>query len=186
MVSYDVCSLFTNVPLKETIDIILNKLFPSEDSVFNGFNLISFKKMLELSVMDTHFIFNNAVFKQIDGMAMGSPLGPTFANIFMCHLEELFLDQCPLNFKPIFYKRYVDDTFVLFREKHHATLFLEFINSFHANISFTKEEESDNQLSFLDVNIFRENGGFLTGVFRKKTFTYWSWLKFFQSLSIFF
>ena len=57
-------------------------------------------------------------------MAMGSPLGPTFANIFMCFLESLILDQCPESFKPIFYKRYVDDTFVLFKEESHATMFL--------------------------------------------------------------
>ena len=171
MVSFDVCSLFTNVPLLETIDIILNKLFPNQDSIFNGFNAISFRKLLELAVMDNNFIFNQKVFKQIDGMAMGSPLGPTFANIFMCHLEEMYLEQCPLAFRPIFYRRYVDDTFMLFKEKHHATLFLDFVNSFHSNIKFTKEEESDNKLSFLDILVTRENGQLSTGIFRKKTFT---------------
>ena len=171
MVSYDVCSLFTNVPLTETIDIILDKLFPTPTSLFNGFDVSSFRKLLELAVVNTHFIFNKKVFKQIDGMAMGSPLGPTFANIFMCHLENLFLDQCPLAFKPVFYKRYVDDTFVLFKEKHHANLFLNFLNSFHQNIQFTMEQESNNQLSFLDILISRTNNQFLTGIFRKKTFT---------------
>ena len=102
MVSFDVQSLFTNVPLSETIDIILNKLFPTENTLFNGFNVHSFRKLLELAVIDTHFIFNDVVYKQIDGMAMGSPLGPTFANIFMCHLEELFLNECPVSFKPHF------------------------------------------------------------------------------------
>ena len=114
MVSFDVSSLFTNVPLQETIDIILNKLFTSQDSVVNGFNKVNFRKLLELAVMNTNFIFNGKLYKQVDGMAMGSPLGPTFANIFMCHLEEQFLSQCPDHFKPMFYRRYVDDTFVLF------------------------------------------------------------------------
>ena len=171
MVSYDVCSLFTNVPLSETIEIILNKLFPTPSSLFNGFNLGAFRRLLELAVMDTHFLFNKKVFKQIDGMAMGSPLGPTFANIFMCHLEDIILDQCPVTFKPVFYKRYVDDTFLLFKEKHHATLFLNFLNSFHQNIKFTMEQESHNQLSFLDIIISRSNNQFLTGIFRKKTFS---------------
>ena len=171
MVSYDVCSLFTNVPLAETIEIISKSLFPNSTSIFNGFNIGSFRKLLELAVIDTHFIFNNKVFKQIDGMAMGSPLGPTFANIFMCHLENIYLSQCPSAFKPVFYKRYVDDTFVLFKEKHHADLFLDFINSYHQNIQFTMEQESNNCLSFLDIMVYRQNNQFLTGIFRKKTFT---------------
>ena len=134
MVSFDVQALFTNVPLSETIDIIINRLFPQDTTLFHSFDKNNFRKFLELAVVDTHFIFDNNVYKQIDGMAMGSPLGPIFANIFMCFLEEKFLDQCPNSFKPIFYKRYVDDTFVLFKEEIHAQLFLDFINDFHHNI----------------------------------------------------
>ena len=48
---------------------------------------------------------------------MGLPLGPTFANIFMCYHEKLWLRECPDHFKPVFYTRYVDDTFVLFRDE---------------------------------------------------------------------
>ena len=84
MVSFDVESLFTNVPLIETINLILDSLFPSDTTVFHGFNKNDFRKVLELAVLDTYFIFNGKVYKQTDGMAMGSPLGPTFSNIFMC------------------------------------------------------------------------------------------------------
>ena len=171
MVSYDVCSLFTNVPLAETIDIIIKELFPNPSCSFQGFNCASFKNLLELAVMDCHFLFNKKVYKQVDGMAMGSPLGPTFANIFMCYLEKKILDQCPSSFKPVFYRRYVDDTFVLFKEKHHAQMFLDFINSFHRNIKFTMDFELDDHLSFLDVSVSRKDNQFFTGVFRKKTFT---------------
>ena len=171
MTSFDVKSLFTNVPLAETIDIILNKLFPSTNTFFHGFNRLNFKKLLELSVIDTHFTFNGKIYKQVDGMAMGSPLGPTFANIFMSFLEESFLSQCPASFKPVFYKRYVDDTFLLFREENHAASFLHFVNTFHPNIKFTMEAESSNQLPFLDILVSRSNGQFMTGIFRKETFT---------------
>ena len=171
MVSFDVQSLFTNVPLSETIDIIINKLFPTQTTLFNGFNACSFRKLLELAVIDTHFIFNGDVYKQIDGMAMGSPLGPTFANIFMCYLEEQFLNDCPVSFKPLFYRRYVDDTFLLFKEDRHSAMFLDFINSIHPNIKFTMETESNNQLSFLDILVSRCDNKFVTGIFRKKTFT---------------
>ena len=86
-------------------------------------------------------------------------------------MEQLFLDQCPSDFKPLFYKRYVDDTFVLFKEPAHAQMFLDFINNFHDNIDFTMDPECDGQLSFLDILVSRENDRFVTGVFRKKTFT---------------
>ena len=104
-------------------------------------------------------------------MAMGSPLGPTFANIFMCHLEKQFLSKCPPEFKPIFYKRYVDDTFLLFKKPDHATTFLNYVNKCHNNVKFTMDSETDNQLPFLDIQITRCSDGFVTGIFRKETFT---------------
>ena len=121
--------------------------------------------------MNTNFIFNGKLYKQVDGMAMGSPLGPTFANIFMCHLEEQFLSQCPDHFKPMFYRRYVDDTFVLFSNMDAAQNFLNFINNYHPNISFTMDVENENKLPFLDINVCRTQDGFSTGIFRKQTFT---------------
>ena len=95
MASLDVESLFTNVPVEETIDIILDKIFTSPDVLFHNFNKNDFRKLLELAVLDTAFIFNGTSYRQIEGMAMGSPLGPTFANIFMCNFEEQLLDSCP-------------------------------------------------------------------------------------------
>ena len=73
MVSFDVTSLFTNIPLVETIDIVLNKLFTEDNQIVNGFNKQAFKNLLELSVLDTNFIFDGKLFQQIDGRAMGSP-----------------------------------------------------------------------------------------------------------------
>ena len=102
---------------------------------------------------------------------MGNPLGPTVANIFMCYLEKIYLEQCPLHFKPVFYRRYVDDIFVLFENKEHVDLFNQFLNSWHTNINFTKETEENNSMPFLDVNTFREDNKFHTSVYRKKTFT---------------
>ena len=63
LVSYDVESLFTNIPTKETIDLILNSLFPNPNSFYSGLNRKDFKTLLELSVNDTHFIFNNQLYK---------------------------------------------------------------------------------------------------------------------------
>ena len=171
MVSLDVTSLFTNVPLQATIQIILDKVFKDNNDVFHNFSKSDFKKFLELAVLDTNFVFDNTVYKQTDGVAMGSPLGPAFANIFMSWLETQILEQCPSSYKPIFYRRYVDDTFALFNTKASAELFLNFANNFHENIKFTMESENENKLPFLDILIERTSSGFITGVYRKPTFT---------------
>ena len=49
--------------------------------------------LLELATLDNHFLFNNEIYKQIDGVAMGSPLGPTLANVFMSHMEKRWLQE---------------------------------------------------------------------------------------------
>ena len=81
------------------------------------------------------FVFNDRFYKQIDGLGMGLPLGPTFANISMCAHEEQWLVDCPVCFKPLLYRRYVDDTFVLFSDLSHANLFLNNTNSKHDRIN---------------------------------------------------
>ena len=171
MASFDVTSLFTNIPLDETIDIALRLLFPNENDSYMNFDKKQFKMILDLAVKDNFFLFNDKLYSQIDGVAMGSPLGPTLANIFMSYYERIWLDECPIEFKPTLYRRYVDDTFLLFRKEEHISKFLEYLNSKHRNIKFTVEKESDSRLSFLDVSVCRVNNIFETNVFRKKTYT---------------
>ena len=73
---------------------------------------------------------------------MGSPLGPTLANAFLCHYERNWLNESPSQFKPVVN---IDDIFVLFKSKEHLKLFVNYINSKHKNIKFTFEtEDSDN------------------------------------------
>ena len=102
---------------------------------------------------------------------MGLPLGPTFANVFMSYHENNWLDNCSDEIKPIFYKRYMDDCFLIFRKKDQAIPFLNYLNAQHPNINFTMECEHNNIISFLDVRLERIDCGVETGVFRKPTFT---------------
>ena len=102
---------------------------------------------------------------------MGSPLGPVFASIFLSFHEETWLDNCPKQFKSIYYKRYVDDCFTLFKSQDHVIPFLNDLNSKHHRIKFTHEVGSNKTLAFLDINISRSRGGFISSVYRKLTFT---------------
>ena len=126
---------------------------------------------MQLAVKENHFLFNGRLYDQIDGVAMGSPLGPTLANIFMSVLETKFMANCPSEFKPILYRRYVDDTYCLFEKVEHVEKFLAYLNGQHPNIKFTYEIEEENSLPFLDVLVTWDGSAFVTDLFRKKTFT---------------
>ena len=102
---------------------------------------------------------------------MGSPLGPSLANAFLSYYEKNWLNNCPQGFKPVFYRRYVDDIFLLFKSNDHLKYFQDFLNSCHINMSFSMETEKENKLSFLDVEVIREQGKFTTTVYRKPTFS---------------
>ena len=70
-----------------------------------------------------------------NSVAAGSHLGPLLANIFLSHYEENWLNKCPIKFKPSFYRRYVDDIFVLFESSESADSFREYMSSKHQNIN---------------------------------------------------
>ena len=80
-------------------------------------------------VISSIILFDMAFYTQVDGVAMGSPLGPSLANAFLCHHETKWLNDCPKKFKPVFYKRYLDDFFVLFERPEHVKPFVDNNNS---------------------------------------------------------
>nr|XP_027223798.1 uncharacterized protein LOC113815979 [Penaeus vannamei] len=86
MASFDVESLFTNVPLSETTQIITDTISDESISQF-GLNKKQFNSFLNVATRDSVFTFDNKLYTQIDGVAMGSPLGPSYANAFLCHHE---------------------------------------------------------------------------------------------------
>ena len=71
-------------------------------------------------------MFNKKLYKQIDGVAMGSPLDPALANIFMCNFENKWLKDCPHNLRPVFCRWYVDDIFVLISSLDQAEKFKKY------------------------------------------------------------
>ena len=97
-----------------------------------GLSKIEFQELLSLATKEFYFVFNGKLYKQVDGVAMGSPLGPTLANAFLVHFEKNWLQSCPSNFKPHYYRRYVDDIFVLFSLPKYLEAFRNFLNGLYA------------------------------------------------------
>ena len=164
MGSLDVDSLFTNIPLEEAIGICTNELFKESETV-EGLSKTEFKELLSLATKDSHFIFDGTLYKQIDGVAMGSPLDPTLTNAFLVYHEKNWSEHCPVEYRPLYYRRYVDDIFALFNSAQYLKRFYSYLNSGLLNISLTIQNEKDNRKSFLDVNIIREKDRFTTSVY---------------------
>ena len=165
LVSYDVTSLFTNIPLHETIDIAINLLFNHNPNL--NITRKKLKKFFLFATSKTHFIFNSKFYNQIDGVAMGSPLAPVPANIFTGFYESKWLNEYNLN-KPKFYLRYVDDILAAFDNEHDL---LTFLNNRYPNIKFTIEKQNNHSIAFLDVFISDINQNLTLQTYHKSTYT---------------
>ena len=119
-------------------------------------------------------MYNEKYFKQIDGVTMGSPLGPTMANFCLAHFESKLLDKNSDKVSgPSLYLRYVDDIFCVFRSGESHESFLGRLNGIHKNLKFTVEV-GNSALAFLDTYITlptEGEGSFISKVFRKSTYT---------------
>ena len=114
------------------------------------------------------FSFNNQMYKQLDGVAMSSPLGPALANIFVGFHESILFDN---TVKPGVYFRFVDDTFAMFGSELDCDHFKGKLNLLHPALKITVEKEQNNSLNFLDALVGKDGTGFLTSVYRKPAFT---------------
>ena len=171
LVSYDVTALFTNVPAHETIAILVEKAF--SDNWFNeayDLNLTKdqLRELLELATTNQLFQLNGTLYEQVEGVAMGSPLGPLLANTFMCSIEEKLEEKSEL---PSFYKRYVDDTLAIMPDLNEANIFLDKLNSCHRNLKFTMEIAELNTIPFVGMNITKSGNRLEISVYRKSTNT---------------
>ena len=152
-------SLFTNIPVAETVEYILNRIYTNSELKPLCKKYI-FKKLLIKLTKESVFSLSRLI-KQIDGCPMGGPISVVFSEIYMCIMEEDVVK--PL--KPIFYKRYVDATYVK-RKRNEADTLFDALNSYHPNIKFTLEQ---NHKKFLDNQIIKENNQIKTQVFVKKS-----------------
>nr|VZI07321.1 unnamed protein product [Spirometra erinaceieuropaei] len=151
MFSLDVSSLFTNVPVTETVDSICDFLSASQQEI--GLPTKALKELLLKCTLNVQFLFDN----QVDGVAIGSPLGPLLADVFMGKVERFQLsDQID---KLKHYGRYVDDIFAIATAETDVATLLDAANQAHLSIKITLEIETAGSLPFLDVLLSRRPDG---------------------------
>lgn len=166
LLSLDVDSLFTNVPYEDCLSILRShferqRLHPGE--IYDLLNLT------RVCMEQNYFRFNNRYYRQKEGLAMGSPLSPLMADIFMDHFERNNVVSEP-NIQ--FYYRYVDDLiFCWTGTNRQINTFVNKLNSVHPKIKFKLELESNKSLNYLDLTITRVHNKLDFQIFRKPTHT---------------
>ena len=168
MISFDVVSLFTSIPLP-TAKRITDKLLTDNPSWQNQTQLTK-ENVLDLLdlCLSTEFQFEGTYYRQTSGTPMGSPLSSFLAEAVMQDLER----QALLNDTDVkLWNRFVDDVLSIIKTQHIKTLF-DTINNITNGIKFKMEKEKDRQIAFLDVLLTRtDNGTIETQVYRKETHT---------------
>ena len=91
MASFDVQSLFTNIPLLESIELAVDYILTGNPNI--RLSKDNLKELFLIATAQTHFLFQGNYYDQIDGVAMGSPLAPVRANFFISHHERIWLQQ---------------------------------------------------------------------------------------------
>ena len=147
LVSFDVSSLFANVPVDEAISVIRRKL--EEDGTLGDRTFFSperIAELLEMCLKSPYFSYGGSFYEQKEGAAMGSPVSAVVVNLCVEFFEELALETAPT--RPRLWKRYVDDTFCILRKGSTEEL-LHHLNGVRPTIKFTVEQEEDGTLHSL-------------------------------------
>ena len=115
-------------------------------------------------------LFFNLKVKRCRWCPNGESISPTPANIVLHHHEDNWINNSSPEFKPLFYRRYIYDTFVLFNKPSWIQPFLQYFNKQHSRMKFTLESERNNSIAFFDIIIVKHNDSFATNLYRKPTF----------------
>ena len=169
--SYDVSALFTSVPIEDAIKIIQRKLeLDQQLHLRTKMKVEHITSLLEFCLKTTYFQFQGNFYEQISGAAMGSPISPIVANLFMEEFEVRAIQTA--NNPPKMWKRFVDDTCVILKSANKEEFF-HHINHIDQRIQFTSEESKpDGSIPFLDCLVTPQaDGSIVTAVYRKPTHT---------------
>ena len=150
-ISFDIESLFMNVPLNKTINIILDRIYHQKLPKTN-LEKRTMKKNLLDSCTKTAFSYDNVIYQQCDEISMGSSFAPVLAAIVLTQSEKVVVTPLTKSGILKFYCRYVDDTLVLIKEDQIGKI-LKAFNSFHNNLQFTVDKFENEDVRSLELRV---------------------------------
>ena len=166
LVSFDVTSLFTKVPINYLLEFLKPELEKWSGTLDLKPNSII--ELIKLCVIDSKFVFQEQYYQQKFGLSMGNPLSPVLSNLYMEFFEKYLLTK--IIDKKLVWFRYVDDIICLWPINLCLEEFMDKLNNLVDSIKFTFEIESDCKLPFLDIIVHRVNNvSFKYSVYRKPT-----------------
>ena len=163
LVSFDVSSLYTNVPVNESIQVCADLLYSGKYKL-PPVDKDTFVELAKLSSCNVIMSTHRGYYKQIDGLAMGSPPAPHLANGWMSQFDNIIKGTSKL------FTRYMDDILQEMKSSNIENKLAE-INNLHPNLTFTMEKQNDGKIPFLDMIINNSEGNLSSTWYNKPTDT---------------
>ena len=149
LTSFDVTALYTNIPVEEAITLAADKLYDNVNIKQPPVDKSTFIELARLSTTNVFLQTHDGVFRQTDGLAMGTPPAMQLSNIWLKQYEPAMFKESKLK------RRYVDDI-ICTTKANNTSIKLAELNSMHPNLKFTVETEHNRQIPFLDLLISRD------------------------------
>ena len=170
-VTIDVVGLYTNIPHNEAKDAVKEAMLKNPDIIPDKLTTDLMGEMMHHVLSNNVFTFNDTLYLQTFGTAMGTPMAPTIANLFMGQLEHRLIAASPWNLVTEQWKRFIDDIALLwFQGEDELIKFIEWLNQQHSTIKFTSNYGIGN-IPYLDVNVSIQEGKLETTLHVKDTST---------------
>ena len=167
MLTLDIKDLYVNLPIKDTIKITKYWLDKNNNSKQESEQIID---IIQTILEQNYFHYQNKFYKPAYGIAMGSPISSTMAEIYLQYIEETHLKQWLDDKKVIYYRRYVDDILILFNDqKLDETNIITDFNKIDKNLQFKETKEDNNTINYLDLTLHRYNNKIEMEIYRKPT-----------------
>ena len=176
LVSFDVVSLYTNISHELGIKAIDNWLTKYPNLIHKRFSKDFILESIKTILENNNFLFNDVMYNQVRGTAMGTKFAPTYATLVLAYLEEILYTKVPMTFDQEFalyikenWKRFLDDCFIFWSKgENNLKTFHSILNDLHPDLNFTIEYD-DERLPFLDILLIKSNTKISTDIFYKET-----------------
>ena len=169
LITYDIKDLFVNLPTQGIIKT--TKFWLKRNNIDNEI-INQTIQMLTTIIKQNYFQYNNQWFQPEKGVAMGSPISSTIAEIYLQYMEQIYIKHWLESKEITYYRRYVDDILIIYNiDNTNEQKISHYINNIDKNLQFKPTNEENNTISYLDLSVYRNNNNLDLSIYRKPTST---------------